>query len=69
VLELGCKRTPLLGKNIEPKVWHKNNKALIKSKNLKGFLKHPTYKLMGCPMCELFRYTSAILKIGDGKIF
>ena len=33
----------------------KNNKALIKAENLKG--------LLGYPMCKLFRFTSAILKI------
>jgi hypothetical protein len=59
-LELGCKRTPQHGKNFEPEVWRKNNRALIKTENLKGDLGHPR--------CELFEYTSAILKIGDGKI-
>lgn len=59
-LELGCKRTPPPGKNFEPEVWHKNNKALIKAKNLKG--------LLGCPTCQLFGYTSAILEIGDANI-
>ena len=39
---------------------HKNNKALIKAGNLKG--------LLGYPMCKLFGYTSAILKIEDEKI-
>ena len=38
----------------------KNNKALIKADNLKG--------LLGYPMCKLFRFTSAILKIEDEKI-
>ena len=48
------------GKNFEPEVRRKNNKALIKAENLKGLLGYPTY--------ELFGYTSGILKIGDGKI-
>jgi len=34
--------------------------ALIKAGNLKG--------LLGCPMCELFGYTSVILGIGDENI-
>ena len=38
----------------------KNNKALIKAEGLKGLLAYPTYKL--------FRFSSAILKIDDGKI-
>ena len=49
-----------LGNNFKPEVWHKNNKALIKAGNLKG--------LLGYPMCKLFRFTLAILKIKDGKI-
>ena len=49
-----------LGNNFKPEVWHKNNKALIKAENLKG--------LLGYPMCKLFRFTPAILKIEDEKI-
>ena len=59
-LELGRKRTLPPGNNFKPEVWHKNNKALIKAGNLKG--------LLGYPMCELFGFTSAILKIEDEKI-
>ena len=59
-LELGRKRTLPPGNNFKPKVWHKNNKALIKAENLKGLLRYPTGKLFGC--------TSAILKIEDEKI-
>ena len=59
-LELGCKRTLPPGNNFKPEVWHKNNKALIKDGNLKGLLGYPTCKLLG--------FTSAILKIEDGKI-
>ena len=44
----------------QPKEWHKNNKALIKAENLKGLLEYLTY--------EIFRHTSAIIKIRDGKI-
>ena len=47
-LELGRKRTLPLGNNFKPEVWHKNNKALIKAGNIKGFLGYPTYKLFGC---------------------
>jgi hypothetical protein len=32
----------------------------MKAENLKG--------LLGCPKCELFGFTSVILKIEDGKI-
>ena len=53
----GHRRT---GNTSNPRCGVKNNKALIKAKNLKG--------LLGCPTCQLFGYTSAILKIGDGKI-
>ena len=35
-LELGCKRTLPPGSNFKPEVWHKNYKALIKAKYLKG---------------------------------
>ena len=52
----GHRRT---GKTSNPWYGVKCNKALIKAKNLKG--------LLGYPMYELFGYTSAILKIGDGK--
>ena len=60
VLELGCKRTMPPGNNFKPEVWHKNNKALIKARNLKGLLGYPTCKLVEC--------ISAILKIEDEKI-
>ena len=60
MLELGRKRTLPLGNNFKPKVWHKNNKALIKVGNLKGLLGYPTCKLVEC--------ISAILKIKDEKI-
>ena len=56
-LELGCKRTPPHGNNFKPEAWHKNNKALIKARNLKGLLRYPTCKLVEC--------ISAILKIED----
>ena len=56
-LELGRKRTLPPGNNFEPKVWHKNNKALIKAGNLKGLLGYLTYTLIEC--------ISAILKIED----
>ena len=59
-LELRRKRTLPPENNFKPEVWHKNNKALIKAKNLKG--------LLGYPKCKIFGYTSAILKIKDGKI-
>ena len=59
-LELGRKRTPLHRKHFKPDVWRKNNKALIKAENLKG--------LLGYPTCKIFGFTSAILKIEDGKI-
>ena len=59
-LELGRKRTLPPGNNFKPKVWHKNNKALIKARNLKGLLGYPTCKLVEC--------VSAILKIEDEKI-
>ena len=59
-LEIGCKRTPPPRNNFKPKVWHKNNKALIKADNLKG--------LLGYPMCKLFGFSSAILKIEDEQI-
>ena len=59
-LELGHKRTPPHGNNFKPKVWRKNNKTLIKARNLKGLLRYPT--------CKLFGFTSAILKIEDEKI-
>ena len=59
-LELGRKRTLLPRNNFKPEVWHKNNKALIKAGNLKGFLGYPTCKLVKC--------ISAILKIEDEKI-
>ena len=59
-LELGCKKTLSPGNNFKPEVWHKNNKALINAENLKGILRYRT--------CKLFGYTSAILKIEDGKI-
>ena len=48
------------GNNFKPEVWHKNNKALIKARNLKGLLGYPMYKLVEC--------ISAILKIEDEKI-
>ena len=60
VLELGCKRTPPHRNNFKSEVWHKNNKALIKARNLKGLLGYPAYKLVEC--------ISAILKIEDEKI-
>ena len=41
-LELGCKRTLPPGNNFKLEVWHKNNKALIKARNLKGLLQYPT---------------------------
>ena len=59
-LELGCKRTLPPGNKFKPEVWHKNNKALIKSENLKGLLGYPTCKLVECIL--------AILKIEDEKI-
>ena len=59
-LEVGRKRTPPHGKHFDPEVWRKHYKALIKADNLKG--------LLGCPTCELFEFSSAILKIGHGKI-
>ena len=59
-LELGRKRILPHGKHFKPEVRHKNNKALIKAKNLKG--------LLGYPMCKLFGCTSAVLKIEDEKI-
>ena len=59
-LELGRERTLPLGNNFKPEVWHKNNKALIKARNLKGHLEYPTCKLVEC--------ISAILKIEDEKI-
>ena len=59
-LELGRKRTLPPGNNFKPEVWHKNNKALIKARNLKGLLGYPTCKLAQC--------ISAILKIEDEKI-
>ena len=59
-LELGRKKTLPPGNNFKPEVWHKNNKALIKARNLKGLLGYPTYKLVEC--------ISAILKIEDEKI-
>ena len=37
-LELRRKRTLPPGNNFKPKVWHKNNKALIKAENFKGLL-------------------------------
>ena len=52
-LELGRKRTLPPGNNFKPKVWHKNNKALIKAENLKGLLGYPTYKLFGCTLVIL----------------
>ena len=60
VLELGCKRTLPPENNFKPKVWHKNNKALIKAGHLKGLLGYPTCKVAEC--------ISAILKIEDEKI-
>ena len=59
-LELGRKRTLPPGNNLKSEVWHKNNKALINARNLKGLLGYPTYKLVEC--------ISAILKIEDEKI-
>ena len=59
-LELGRKRTLPSRNNFKPDVWHKNKEALIKARNLKG--------LLGYPMCKLFEFTSAIIKIEDGKI-
>ena len=59
-LGLGRKRTLPPGNNFKPEVWHKNNKALIKARNLKGLLGYPTCKLVEC--------ISAILKIEDEKI-
>ena len=59
-LELGWKGTLPPGNNFKLEVWHKNNKALIKAENLKGLLEYP--------MCKLFGFTSAILKIEDEKI-
>mgnify|MGYP005843604751 CR=1 FL=1 len=59
-LELGRKRTLPPGNNFIPEMWHKNNKAFIKARNLKGLLGYPTCKLFGC--------TLAILKIEDEKI-
>ena len=59
-LELGRKRTLPPGNNFKPKVCHKNNKALIKARNLKGLLGYPTCKLVEC--------ISVILKIEDEKI-
>ena len=59
-LELGCKRTLPPGNNFKLVVWHKNNRALIKARNLKGLLGYLTCKLFGC--------TLAILKIEDEKI-
>ena len=64
-LELGCKRTLPPGNNFKPEMWHKNNKALIKARNLKGILEYPTY---GYPACKLVECISAILKIEDEKI-
>ena len=60
VLELGRKRTLPPGNNFKPEVWHKNNKALIKARNLKGLLEYPT--------CKLFGFASAILEIEDEQI-
>ena len=59
-LELGRKRTLPPGNNFKTEVWHKNDKALIKARNLKG--------LLGYPTCKLAEYISAILKIEDEKI-
>ena len=59
-LELGRKRTLPPGNNFRPEVWHKNNKALIKARNLKG--------LLGYPTCKLFGFTLAILKTKYEKI-
>ena len=59
-LELAHKRTLPPGNNSKSEVLHKNNKALIKARNLKGLLGYPTRKLFEC--------TSAILKIEDEKI-
>ena len=52
-LGLGCKRTLPSRNNFKPEVWHKNNKALIKSGNLKGLLGYPTYKLFECTLVIL----------------
>jgi hypothetical protein len=49
-----------MGTTSNPRCGVKNNKALIKAKNLKG--------LLGYPTCKLFGFTSAILKIEDKKI-
>ena len=54
-LDLGLKRTLPPRNNFKPEVWHKNNKALIKARNLKGLLGYPTCKAVKC--------ISAILKI------
>ena len=59
-LELGRKRMLPPGNNLKTKVWHKNNKALIKAVNLKGLLRYLMYKLVEC--------ISVILKIKDEKI-
>ena len=56
-LELRRKRTLPPRNNFKPEVCHKNNKALIKARNLKG--------LLGYPTCKLFGVTSSILKIKD----
>ena len=58
-LELVRKRTLPPGNNFKPEVRHKNNKALIKAGNLK--------ELLGYPICKLFGFTSAILKIVDER--
>ena len=52
-LEHGRKRTLPPGNNFKPEVWHKNNKALIKARNLKGLLGYPTYKLVKCILAIL----------------
>ena len=59
-LGLGCKRTRPHGNDFKPEAWHKNNKALIKARNIKGLLRYPTCKPVKC--------ISAILKIEDEKI-
>ena len=59
MMELGRKRTLPHGKHFKPEVRHKNNKALIKAEDLKG--SSDTRRV-------IFRFSSAILKIGDGKI-
>ena len=59
-LEHGCRRTLSPGNNFKLVVWHKNNRALIKARNLKGLLGYPTCKPAEC--------ISAILKIEDEKI-